>query len=65
MYEPANRYFAGVAMSTIEEVRVAEKKVQDILRELKKTGLTSRDDLHQKLTQATDAYVKAVSELLI
>ena len=52
-------------MSTIEEVRVAEKKVQDILRELKKTGLTSRDDLHQKLTQATDAYVKAVSELLI
>ena len=52
-------------MSTIDEVRVAEKKVQDILRELKKADLSARDELHQQLTQATDAYVKAVSELLI
>jgi len=43
-------------MSTIEEVRVAENKVQDVLHELKKTNLTSRDDLHQQLTQATEAY---------
>lgn len=50
-------------VSTIQEVRAAEKKVQEILRELKKTDLTSRDDLHEQLRQATEEYVKAVSEL--
>lgn len=50
-------------MSTIDEVRAADKKVQEVLRELKKTDLTSRDDLHEELTKATDEYVKAVSNL--
>ncbi|HXJ89253.1 MAG TPA: hypothetical protein VMS18_20720 [Candidatus Binatia bacterium] len=50
-------------MSTIQEVRAAEKKVQVILRELRKTDLTNRDDLHERLAQATDEYVNAVSEL--
>ena len=52
-------------MSTIQEVRSAEKKVQEVLRELKKTDLTSREDLHQQLKDATDEYLKAVSELKI
>jgi hypothetical protein len=52
-------------MSTIQIVRAAEKKVQEVLRELNKTDLTSRDDLHQQLTEATDEYVKAVSKLKV
>ena len=59
-------YVAGIdvhklAMSSIQEVQAAEKKVQAVLRELKKTDLTSRDDLHQQLTEATDEYVKAIA----
>jgi hypothetical protein len=50
-------------MSSIQEVQAAEKKVQAVLRELKKTDLTSRDDLHQQLADVTDEYVKAIAEL--
>ena len=50
-------------MSTIEEVREAEKRVQAVLRELKKTDLTSRDDLHVQLTDATEEYTRAIREL--
>ena len=50
-------------MASIQEVQVAEKKVQAVLRELKKADLTSRDDLHQQLAEATDEYVKAVADL--
>jgi hypothetical protein len=50
-------------VSTIQEVKAAERKVRDILRELNKTDLTSRDDLHQQLTEATDEYVRAIREL--
>ena len=49
-------------MASIQEVQVAEKKVQAVLRELKKTDLTSRDDLHQQLAEATDEYVKAIAD---
>ena len=52
-------------MSSIQEVQAAEKKVQAVLRELKKTDLTSRDDLHQQLAEATDEYVKAIADLKI
>ena len=52
-------------MSSIQEVQAAEKKVQAVLRELRKTDLTSRDDLHQQLARATDEYVKAIAELKI
>ena len=52
-------------MSSIQEVQAAEKKVQAVLRELKKTDLASRDDLHQQLARATDEYVKAIAELKI
>jgi hypothetical protein len=59
----AYRNWLEVVMSTIQEVQAAEKKVQEVLRELKKTDLTSRDDLHQQLTEATDEYVRAIREL--
>ena len=52
-------------MSSIQEVQVAEKKVQAVLRELKKTDLASRDDLHKQLAEGTDEYVKAVADLKI
>jgi hypothetical protein len=52
-------------MSSIQEVQAAEKRVQAILRELEKTDLTSRDDLHQQLANATDEYVKAIADLKI
>ena len=52
-------------MSTIDEVRAAEKKVQEVLRELKKIDLNSRDDLHQRLRTATDEYIKAISRLRV
>jgi hypothetical protein len=52
-------------MSSIQEVQVAEKKVQAVLRELKQTDLTTRDDLHQQLAEATDEYVKAIADLKI
>ena len=52
-------------MSSIQEVQAAEKKVQAVLRELRKTDLTSRDDLHQQLARATDEYVKAIADLKI
>ena len=52
-------------MSSIQKVQAAEKKVQAVLRELKNTDLTSRDDLHQQLAEATDEYVKAIAELKI
>ena len=53
-------------MSCIQEVQAAEKKVQAVLRELKKSNLnflpSSRDDLHQQLAEATDEYVKAIAD---
>lgn len=52
-------------MSCIQEVQLAEKKLQAVLRELKKTDLTSRNDLHQQLAEVTDEYVKAIADLRI
>jgi hypothetical protein len=52
-------------MSSIQEVQAAEKRVQAVLRELTEIDLTSRDDLHQQLAEATDEYVKAIADLKI
>ena len=54
---------AAVAMSTIEEVRTAEKKVQDVLDALKKAGAQDPNHLSTDLKNATDDYAKAVREL--
>ena len=50
-------------MSTIEEVRTAEKKVQEVLDALKKAGAQDPDRLSADLKNATDDYARAVREL--
>jgi len=50
-------------MSTIEEVRAAERKVQRALEALKKTKAKDPDDLNAELRKATEEYSKAVREL--
>ena len=50
-------------MSTIQEVRVAEQKMQEILAALKKLGADDPENLRQKLTNASDDYAKAIREL--
>ena len=51
------------AMSTIEEVRTAEKKVQKVLDALRKADARDAEGLSAELTKATDEYAKAVREL--
>jgi hypothetical protein len=50
-------------MSTIEEVRAAEKKVQELLDALKKAGAKDPNNLSVELKNATDEYARAVREL--
>lgn len=50
-------------MSTIHDVRTAEKKVQEILDALKNAGASDPENLRQKLVSASDEYAKAIREL--
>jgi hypothetical protein len=50
-------------MSTIEEVRAAEKKVQEVLEALKKASAQDPNHLGIELKNATDDYARAVREL--
>lgn len=50
-------------MSTIQDVRAAEKRVREILEALKQSGANNPENLNQKLMTATDEYAKAVREL--
>ncbi len=50
-------------MSTIEEVRTAEKRVQEVLDALKKAGAKDPNNLALELKSATDEYARAVREL--
>ena len=50
-------------MSTIEEVRAAEKKVNEVLESLKKAGSEDPNHLGTELRKATDDYARAVREL--
>jgi hypothetical protein len=57
-------------MSAIEEVRVAGKRVEKVLKELKRIGvprsqrtLRRNDELCEELRNATDEYARAVREL--
>jgi hypothetical protein len=54
---------SGTAMSTIEEVRAAEKRVQKVLDALKKADAQDANDLSAELRNATDEYARAVREL--
>jgi len=64
-WDTSSKRSQELATSSIQEVQVAEKKVQAVPRELKKTDLTSRDDLHKQLAEVTDEYVKAIADLKI
>lgn len=50
-------------MSTIQDVRAAEKRVQEIVDALKNAGAGDPENLRQKLVSASDEYAKAVREL--
>jgi hypothetical protein len=50
-------------MSTINEVREAEKRVQEVLDALKKAGAQDPNNLGDELRKATDEYARAVREL--
>ena len=52
-----------VLVSTIQDVRAAEKKVQEILDALKNAGASDPENLMQKLASASDEYAKAIREL--
>ena len=52
-----------VAMSTIEEVRAAEARVQNVLDALKKAETQDQNHLSDELKNATDEYTRAVREL--
>ena len=57
------RALSKTIMSTIQDVREAEQKVQEILDALKKAKANDPQNLTQKLMSATDEYAKAVREL--
>jgi cytidylate kinase len=50
-------------MSTIQEVRAAEEKVNHILDELRKADAQDPNRLSAELNCATDEYARAVREL--
>ncbi|MGD1081447.1 MAG: hypothetical protein ABR881_24250 [Candidatus Sulfotelmatobacter sp.] len=50
-------------MSTIEEVRAAETRVQKVLDALKKADARDPNLLSDELKNATDEYARAVREL--
>ena len=50
-------------MSTIEEVRAAEKRVQVIVDALKKAPASDPNHLADQLQKATDEYARLVREL--
>jgi hypothetical protein len=52
-------------MSTIEEVRAVEKRVQDILQRLRMAGAYDPHNLSEELKKATDEYARAVRELKV
>ena len=50
-------------MSTLEEVRTAEKKLRELMERLKNADATDADSLTAQLKQATDDYAKALRTL--
>jgi hypothetical protein len=50
-------------MSTIEEVRFAEQRVQELVEALKKSSARDPNNLSVELQKATDEYARAVREL--
>jgi hypothetical protein len=53
----------STAVSSIEDVRAAEKRVQKILEALKQASARDPNNLAIELQKATDDYARAVREL--
>ena len=52
-------------MSTIEEVKAAEKRLQEILEVLRAAGSVVPENFSEELRKATDEYARAVRELRV
>ena len=50
-------------MSTVEEVRATEKRVEKVLEALNRAGAQDSNHLSDELRNATDEYARAVREL--
>lgn len=50
-------------MSTIQELREAEKKVKEVLEVLKNSGAHYPDELALELQKSTDKYARTIREL--
>jgi hypothetical protein len=50
-------------MSTIEDVREAEKRVEEVLEALRRAGAQDPNHLSDELRNATDEYARAVRDL--
>jgi hypothetical protein len=50
-------------MSTINDVRAADKRVRELLDALKKARMEEQEQLGIELQHAMDEYVKAIREL--
>ena len=50
-------------MSTIQEVREAEKRVEKVLEAFKRAGAQDPTHLSDELKNATDEYARAVREI--
>jgi hypothetical protein len=50
-------------MSTVEEFRATEKRVEKVLEALKRAGAQDSNHLSDELRNATDEYARAVREL--
>lgn len=51
------------SMSTIEEVRATEKKLQELVNALRRASAQDPDNLSAQLKTASDEYARAVREL--
>lgn len=50
-------------MSTLDEVRAAEKRMRELLERLKKARAADPENLKAQLKKATEDYAKAVRDL--
>jgi hypothetical protein len=55
----------GAVMSNMEDVRSAERRLEELLERLKKVGADDPNNLFGQLTKARDEYAKVVRDLKV
>lgn len=53
----------SAVMSTMEDVRTADRRLEELLERLKRVGADDPDNLFGQLRQARDEYAKVIREL--